>query len=74
MSDQNGDTSVRKTPLAIELEQVRDATLRAAAKREHLPQPLFWSLFHSRIRELKQEKSSERAIKQTLAQIFDGSS
>ena len=72
MSDQNDSSRPGKTPLALELEQVRDATLRAAAKRDHLPQPLFWSLFHARIRELKQEKSTERAIKQAFAQILDG--
>ena len=76
MSDRNEGSikSLGKTPLALEIEQVRDATLKAAAKRQHLPQPLFWSLFHSRIRQLKQEKHNERVIKQAIAQIFDGSS
>lgn len=67
------ENAFRKTPIALELEQVRQATLQAAAKRNVLPQPLFWSLFHSRIKELKKEKSSERAIKQAIAQIFGGS-
>ena len=50
------------SPLAVEIKDLSEAVGRAAAKRSRLPQPLFWSLFHSRIEELKRKKNKQRIL------------
>lgn len=52
--------------IAREIQQLKDATINAASKRGRLPQPLFWSLFHSRIAELKREKAARRVFDELL--------
>lgn len=52
--------------MALELKDIQRATVDAASRRERLPQPLFWSLFHSRIKELKDKKRKQRILEEFL--------
>ncbi|NDC36450.1 MAG: hypothetical protein EBZ48_00165 [Proteobacteria bacterium] len=54
--------------IARAVERLRSASFRTAREREHVPQPLFWSLFSS---ELQSIKSKKRAARQ-LSSIFGG--
>ena len=51
-----------RSSVAERIERVRSATLKAAEKREHLPQQLFWSLFHAELEEIRKEKKLKRAL------------
>ena len=57
-----------KSELAIEIEQLKESISSAMLKRPRLPQPLFWSLFGQRIREIRKRREAQRA----LAAILDG--
>jgi hypothetical protein len=52
--------------IARRLDKIRSATIQAAEKRGRLPQPLFWSLFHSEIAQLKKEKELRRLLQEVL--------
>lgn len=51
---------------AREVERLKAASLKAARERERLPQPLFWSLFHSKLKDLKREKELKRLLDDLL--------
>jgi len=51
-----------KTRLSEELDRLKRASIDALSKRETVPQPLFWSLFHSELAQLKRRKHLERFI------------
>ena len=55
-----------KSSIAAEIERLKKASFNAASERERVPQPLFWSLFNSQIRELKKEKKALRALEEIL--------
>jgi len=57
----------RAKRIAARLETLKKATLAAAAKRERLPQPLFWSLFHSQIKEIRASKERLREASELLS-------
>ena len=57
-----------KSVIAREIEHLQSTVLRFAKNRERLPQPLFWSLFNSRIRDIKREKELPRLMRETLGQ------
>ena len=59
-------TLPERTFIARRLARLKAATEHAAAKREHLPQPLFWSLFHSQLKEIRAEKERERLLREAL--------
>ena len=59
-----GTPKFPKSPIAQEIERLKVATESAAAKREHLPQPLFWSLFGSQIKELRAAKKRDRELRE----------
>jgi hypothetical protein len=50
--------------IAQKLEQIKELTLAAAQRRSHLPQPLFWSLFHAQLAEVKREKKALRELEE----------
>ena len=60
MSD--GGNSDDENSLAKRLERLKKSTVGASETRERLPQPLFWSLFHAELKELKREKALARAL------------
>lgn len=55
-----------KSKLSQELSNLQHSVLKAVASRDCLPQPLFWSLFNSKIKELRERKESLRKIDQLL--------
>ena len=61
--DQDG-----RSDFARELEKIKEDTLAAAERRTHLPQPLFWSLFHARLAELKAAKKTVRELEEIFLQ------
>jgi len=67
--DDDVPSVVEKSAVAREVESLRETVLRFARERERLPQPLFWSLFNSRIKEIKKNKESDRLIREALGQL-----
>ena len=59
-------TQREETVIARRLARLKAATESAAAKRERLPQPLFWSLFRSQIEELRKDKERARMLREAL--------
>ncbi|RIL12548.1 MAG: hypothetical protein DCC75_00170 [Proteobacteria bacterium] len=53
---------------AREIRELLQISADAAQRRARLPQPLFWSLFHSRINDIKRRKRAQRL----LGDIFGG--
>lgn len=60
--------SVEKSSIAQEIEDLQHTILRLARDRERLPQPLFWSLFNSRLRDIKKNKELDRVLRETLGE------
>lgn len=55
-----------RTALAERLDRLKQATFRTVTRRERLPQPLFWSLFHSEVREIKRKKDELRLARKAF--------
>jgi hypothetical protein len=55
-----------KSQIAREIEDLQSTVMRFARERERLPQPLFWSLFNARLRDIKKNKELERLLRETL--------
>ena len=53
---------VRPTALAEEIRGLKASIDRALGKRERLPQPMFWSLFHSRIKDIRRKRELTRVL------------
>jgi hypothetical protein len=69
--DTDGDSSTALEPAersqtAKEIADLQDKILKLANSRERLPQPLFWSLFNSRIRDIKKNKELDRLLSDVL--------
>lgn len=67
LAEGDGVTNPGPTDIARELAQIRSDALAAAGKRSHLPQPLFWSLFHARLAELKSAKKRVRELEEIFS-------
>lgn len=65
-------TPAPPTAAAQRLRTLKQASFRAAEKRERLPQPLFWSLFHEELRQIKKEKRRDREVTAFLNSILRG--
>ncbi len=57
-----------RSAVAREVEDLQKTILRLARDRERLPQPLFWSLFNSRLRDIKKHKDLTRLLKETFGE------
>ena len=72
VSDDNEDvassSASEKSVVAREVDDLQRTILRLARDRERLPQPLFWSLFNSRLRDIKKQKELRRLLKETLGE------
>ena len=49
-----------KSILSNRLDRLKHATLNAIKRRERLPQPLFWSLFHAEVEDIKAKREKKR--------------
>lgn len=54
----SGDTD--RSFIAERLDRLKRATLDVVNRRERLPQPLFWSLFHTEVDEIREKRRKER--------------
>ena len=54
------------TYISSEIKRLKAATIASLEKRERLPQPLFWSLFHSELKAIRRAKKEERIMQKVL--------
>lgn len=66
--DTERDLAAERSAIAREVEDLQKTVLRLARDRERLPQPLFWSLFNTRLRDIKKHKDLARLLKETLGE------
>lgn len=67
MSDDDNTPEVPVPPtLAEKLKRIQRVTVDAFDRRGRVPQPLFWSLFHSEIKQLRKEKELKRVLDEIL--------
>jgi hypothetical protein len=52
-----------QSELAGKLDRLKAATLKVIQARERLPQPLFWSLFHTELESIKRKRRALRAVR-----------
>jgi len=65
--DTETEDSIRgPSELAKEISRLKESVIRAAESRDRLPQPLFWSLFSERVKEIRSAKQLKRAIDDVL--------
>lgn len=55
-----------RSVIAEEIARLKEATFRAVAERERLPQPLFWSVFGEQLKSIKRLKAQTRAIEAVI--------
>jgi len=61
------DNDGAKNTLRADVKRLKEAALRAAGKRERIPQELFWSLFQSEISRIKKKKALKRTLDELLS-------
>ena len=66
--DEDSETPKAVTPseLAQEIKELQQSVSSAMQKRERLPQPLFWSLFNSRIKDMRKRREALRTLNSLL--------
>jgi TATA-binding protein-associated factor Taf7 len=64
--DTTAPGETRRSELAQEIKDFQSSIADAMKKRERLPQPLFWSLFNSRIKDIRKR----RELLRTLDELF----
>jgi hypothetical protein len=70
MTDDESDEMQPKerSAVAANIESLQATVKRLADEREVLPQPLFWSLFHSRLAAIKKQKEISRVVSEVLGE------
>ena len=58
-----------KSELAHEVSSLKDSINKVVKERNRLPQPLFWSLFNSKIKELREQKERSRRLEELLSKL-----
>ena len=58
--------SEEPSKIAERLKRLKSAIFEVAAKRERLPQPMFWSLFRDQIKSVKRRKELRRMLLEAL--------
>ena len=68
MKDDDFDPPVpsERSATAREVSKLQETIRRLVDEREVLPQPLFWSLFNSRLADIKKQKEVARLLRGTL--------
>ena len=64
--DSEVPTPVERSATARDVSKLQETIRRLIDEREVLPQPLFWSLFNSRLSDIKKQKEVSRLLRQTL--------
>lgn len=69
MDDEFDESPAReRSAVAVDIEKLQSTVKRLASERETLPQPLFWSLFHSRLEAIRKQKEISRVVRETLGE------
>jgi hypothetical protein len=69
MSDEENQSEPReRSAVAVDIEKLQSTVRRLASERETLPQPLFWSLFHSRLNAIRKQKEISRVVQDALGE------
>lgn len=58
-----------RSVVATNIDNLKATVKRLSEEREVLPQPLFWSLFHSRLASIKKQKEIERVVGEALGEL-----
>ena len=66
MPDAPDENESTRSELSSAIENLKATTFRLAEERERLPQPLFWSLFNSKLKEIKKEKEVRRILREVF--------
>jgi hypothetical protein len=68
-TDDDDDTQAKeRSAVAANIESLQATVKRLAEERDVLPQPLFWSLFHSRLASIKKQKEISRVVSEVLGE------
>ena len=68
-TDDDDDTQPKeRSAVAANIESLQATVKRLAEERDVLPQPLFWSLFHSRLASIKKQKEVSRVVSEVLGE------
>ena len=68
-SDEEQDCTFTPSELAIEIAELKKTVFAAIAKRERVPQPTFWFLFHARLKNIQNKKELRRAMDEILGSL-----
>lgn len=70
MDDDSDDIRPReRSAISANIDNLKATVKRLSEEREVLPQPLFWSLFHSRLAAIKKQKEIERVVSEALGEL-----
>jgi hypothetical protein len=70
MDDDSDDIRPReRSAISANIDNLKATVKRLSEEREVLPQPLFWSLFHSRLSAIKKQKEIERVVGEALGEL-----
>ena len=68
-TDDDDDTQPKeRSAVAANIESLQATVKRLSEERDVLPQPLFWSLFHSRLASIKKQKEISRVVSEVLGE------
>jgi hypothetical protein len=62
---------LERSATAREVSKLQGTVRRLVEEREVLPQPLFWSLFNSRLSDIKKQKEVSRLLREALEGVGD---
>jgi hypothetical protein len=57
-----------RSAVAANIDSLQATVKRLAEERDVLPQPLFWSLFHTRLASIKKQKEISRVVSEVLGE------
>ena len=70
MEDDSDELRPReRSAISSNIDNLKATVKRLSEEREVLPQPLFWSLFHSRLSAIKKQKEIERVVGAALGEL-----
>jgi len=66
--DEDERQPTERSAVATNIDNLQATVRRLAEEREVLPQPLFWSLFHTRLTAIKKQKEIARVVSEALGE------
>jgi hypothetical protein len=66
--DEDDRQPKERSAVAANIDNLQATVRRLAEEREVLPQPLFWSLFHTRLASIKKQKEIARVVSEALGE------